>query len=175
MGLTIHYSLRSALTKPSDIRTLVTSLRDAARKIPFRHVSEIKEFRGQDADYDLSARDDPDRWLKIQAAQHLEVDNVHVHVKPSHIIAFTVDPGEGCEPANFGLCQYPTAMDVSVQGRTRRLATQLHGWTWSSFCKTQYASDSKCGGIANFLRCHIGVGEVTRCRREIGIGPGRRS
>jgi hypothetical protein len=35
--------------------------------------------------------------------------------------------------------------------------TGLGGWRWSSFTKTQYASDPRCGGIPNFLRCHIGV------------------
>lgn len=39
----------------------------------------------------------------------------------------------------------------------RKVKTKLTGWGWSSFCKTQYASDPSCGGIANFLACHIGV------------------
>ena len=40
---------------------------------------------------------------------------------------------------------------------TRRVPTNLVGWQWGSFCKTQYASDPQCGGIPNFLRCHISV------------------
>lgn len=39
----------------------------------------------------------------------------------------------------------------------RKVPTKLTGWHWSSFCKTQYASDPQCGGIPNFLRCHISV------------------
>lgn len=39
----------------------------------------------------------------------------------------------------------------------RKVKTKLAGWRWSSFCKTQYASDPSCGGIPNFLRCHISV------------------
>lgn len=39
----------------------------------------------------------------------------------------------------------------------RKVPTKLSGWYWSSFCKTQYASDPECGGIPNFLRCHISV------------------
>jgi hypothetical protein len=39
----------------------------------------------------------------------------------------------------------------------RKVKTRLGGWYWSSFCKTQYASDPSCGGIPNFLRCHISV------------------
>jgi hypothetical protein len=39
----------------------------------------------------------------------------------------------------------------------RKVPTKLNGWHWSSFCKTQYASNPECGGIPNFLRCHISV------------------
>jgi hypothetical protein len=39
----------------------------------------------------------------------------------------------------------------------RKVPTKLDGWRWSSFCKTQYASGQQCGGIPNFLRCHISV------------------
>ncbi len=40
---------------------------------------------------------------------------------------------------------------------TRKVKTRLGGWRWGSFCKTQYASSPECGGVANFLRCHISV------------------
>ena len=40
---------------------------------------------------------------------------------------------------------------------TRNVKTKLGGWRWSSFCKTQYSSNPDCGGVANFLRCHISV------------------
>lgn len=39
----------------------------------------------------------------------------------------------------------------------RKVPTKLAGWYWRSFSKTQYASDPACGGIPNFLRCHISV------------------
>lgn len=39
----------------------------------------------------------------------------------------------------------------------RKVPTGLAGWLWGSFCKTQYASDPECGGVPNFLRCHISV------------------
>ena len=40
----------------------------------------------------------------------------------------------------------------------RKVKTGLGSkWYWSSFCKTQYASDPACGGIPNFLRAHISV------------------
>jgi hypothetical protein len=39
----------------------------------------------------------------------------------------------------------------------RTIKTRLSGWRWQSFCKTQYASDPACGGVANFLRCHLSL------------------
>jgi len=40
----------------------------------------------------------------------------------------------------------------------RTVKTRLgSGWRYSAFCKTQYASNAECGGIPNFLRCHISV------------------
>ena len=37
------------------------------------------------------------------------------------------------------------------------MATEKEGWCRSAFCKTQYASDPKCGGVENFLRCHLAI------------------
>lgn len=42
------------------------------------------------------------------------------------------------------------------QGR-RKIKTRLSGWRYGTFCKTQYASDPKCGGVPNFIRCHLSV------------------
>jgi hypothetical protein len=39
----------------------------------------------------------------------------------------------------------------------RQVPTKLAGWQWGSFVKTQYASDPQCGGVPNFLRCHVSV------------------
>ena len=40
----------------------------------------------------------------------------------------------------------------------RKIKTGLGStWRYSSFCKTQYASDDQCGGIPNFIRCHLCV------------------
>lgn len=75
-------------------------------------------------------------------------------VLPQHVIAFETLPGDGCEQANFGLCRYPSEASHPEFG-TRK--TKLAGWSWRSFCKTHYASDPRCGGLPNFLRCHLGV------------------
>ena len=41
---------------------------------------------------------------------------------------------------------------------TRKVRTGLgSGWSYSSFCKTQYSSGAQYGGIPNFIRCHLCV------------------
>ena len=49
------------------------------------------------------------------------------------------------------------------------MATKLKGWGWSSFCKTQYASDPKAGGIENFLRCHLSVVKMLDFLKQTGL------
>jgi len=40
----------------------------------------------------------------------------------------------------------------------RKIKTRLaSGWHYGSFCKTQYASNPECGGIPNFIKCHLSV------------------
>jgi hypothetical protein len=158
VGLTIHYNLRTTLTERRDVRDLVASLQEAAGGLGFQRVGLVKEFGHLEADYNQSGRDDEYRWLKIQACRDLEFGDRSVSVKPQHIIAFTVHPGAGCEPANFGFCQFPQHVGMAVAGQpVRRHATGLSGWSWSSCCKTQYASDPNYGGVENFLKCHVGL------------------
>lgn len=40
---------------------------------------------------------------------------------------------------------------------TRKIPTNIEGWSGGSFCKTQYASSPECGGVPNFLKCHISL------------------
>jgi hypothetical protein len=149
MGLTIHYGLTADLTKPMKIRQLVEAIRQFALDLPFESVSEIFEFSGDDP----YPEDDTARWLRIQSEAHVGANGWHYRVPPKHAFAFSTWPGKGCEAANFGFCKFPAY--ISVEGK--RIATRLKGWAWSSFCKTQYASDPRCGGVQHFLRCHLGV------------------
>ena len=149
MGLTIHYGLTTDLSKPSDLRQLVEAVRQFALDLPFESVSEIIEFTGDDAE----SEDETARWLRIQSESYVEVGHYHYRVPPKHCIAFSTWPGQGCEAANFGFCKYPSFINVE----RKRIATKRKGWSWSSFCKTQYASDPACGGVQHFLRCHLGV------------------
>lgn len=157
MGLTIHYSLTSDRTDAESVRTLVKSMRELARRLPFQEVGELVEFEGSACSFDDA--NDPMRWLKIQAGQYVQDADNYLKVRPLHIIAFTAIPGDGCEPANFGLCQYPEFVEIERPTK-RQLKTNLPGWRWRSFCKTQYASAPATGGSANFVRCHVSIVEL---------------
>jgi hypothetical protein len=175
MGLTIHYQLATTGDE-THARKLVQQLRQAALDLPFQHVGEIVELRGDQCDYKQRADNDPHRWLLIQAGTHIALPVSQVEkrqgvtrqldVRPSNIIAFETEPGDGCEPANFGLCQFPNEVCHPEQGK---LQTKLNGWSWRSFCKTHYASDPRCGGLPNFLRCHLGVVALLDEAQRLGI------
>jgi hypothetical protein len=82
------------------------------------------------------------------------------------VLAFGTAPGDGCEQANFGLCQYACEASHPEFGKRQ---TKLEGWSWHSFCKTHYASDPRCGGPPNFLRCHLGVVALLDEAQKLGI------
>jgi len=184
MGLTIHYSLRSGMRSPKKARKLVAHLRGRALDLPFDRVGEIVELTGTACDFEKTDPESTHRWLLIQAGQYVDRPAEHggtysYNVAPTHLIAFETQPGDGCEQANFGLCRYPAFIEIQEEPRyvwgqgfvrrKRRLRTKLSGWYWSSFCKTQYASDPRAGGTANFLKCHLAVVRMLDSAKELGI------
>ena len=173
MGLTIHYQLQNASRSPAKARQLVEQLRQKALDLPFKEVAEIVELDGETADFDKLDKDDPKRWLLIQAGQYVIHDERHYRVTPQRVIAFSTWPGEGCEEANFGLAVYPKTIEVEDRSgsphRKKKIRTNLGNWSWSSFCKTQYASNPEVGGVENFLRCHLAVVKLLDAAAEIGI------
>ena len=177
MGLTIHYSLKSNTRSPKKARELVARLRGRALDLPFATVEEIVELTGNECDFQQLDQDYPHRWLLIQACQYVDRPapggGTHsYHVAPTHLIAFETLPGDGCESANFGLCRYPAEIKLTDSDwpyRERRIRTRLSGWSWQSFCKTQYASNAQCGGVQNFLRCHLAVIRMLDQAKSLGI------
>jgi hypothetical protein len=165
MGLTLYYRMTTSLTRPEQVRKLVETLRAFALDLPFQEVSEVMEFGGAAGASDRA--DDPGlRWLHIQATESVAGHDV----EPRHAIGFSTLPGQGCESANFAFCTYPASIEPKPgSGRKRRIPTKLVGWQWSSFCKTQYASDPKFGGIANFLRCHLSVIRMLDFAKQTGL------
>ena len=165
MGLTIHYTLKQEAQETS-ARPVLEQLRQTALDLPFAEVGEIVEFKGDQCDYQKREQGDPARWLLIQAGGSVSLGgHSSLSVAPTHLIAFSTWPGEGCEEANFGLCRYP----ATTVHQGKRIQTKLSGWSWRSFCKTQYASDPGCGGVENFIRCHLLVVAMLDQAKELGV------
>jgi hypothetical protein len=169
MGLTIHYELQTTHRSVRKARQLVEQLRQHALDLPFKEVGEVVEFKDDDANFDNHDRDDENRWLLVQAGQSIHQRDRYYHVNPRHVIAFSTWPGDGSEPANFGLSLYPATIVIDNQFKVRRMRTMLTGWSWSSFCKTQYASNPDCGGVENFLRCHLAVIKLLDHAKGLGM------
>jgi hypothetical protein len=157
MGLTLHYKLAAPEMPAKEARQLVERLRSFALELPFDQVLEVTELKGTQC-RECDEGMDEFAWLKIITTHYgmEEKDGVIYSTSETHarhIVAFTVVPGEGSETANFGLCRYPGEK----------------GWSWSSFCKTQYASDPAAGDVANFLKCHVGLVSLLDKAREMEI------
>ena len=99
---------------------------------------------------------------KNSLGKHIYKD-VYKEIYPEEGWLFTTWPGEGSEEANFGLMRYPTEVTLTEGIYDHRVAQPLDSlvvktgfkhWSWSSFCKTQYASTV---GLAHFAKCHIAV------------------
>jgi len=174
MGLTIHYSLK-ARGSEAQARKLVTALHQAAQDLPFKELGPVVELSGDQCNPDGHPQEDPLRWLLIQAAQSVEYKppgrsanqgyRSWFDVPPRRLIAFHAWPGDGCEGSNFGLCQYPAVLET----HRGPIKTGLTGMTWASFCKTQYASNPKCGGVPHFLQCHLTVVAMLDKAKELGF------
>jgi hypothetical protein len=174
MGLTIHYSLRSSVESSADARKLLSRLRQRALDLPFFKVGELLEWQGAACDYKRCSQNAPERLLLIQAeasADDPKLKDRSYDVTPLHVIAFNTWPGRGCKKAQFALCQYPAQITVEdrLTLKRRKIRTKLKGWNWDSFCKTQYASNSRCGGVKNFLRCHLIVVAMLDFAKKLGI------
>lgn len=167
MGLTIHYTLRSQPRPVADARRLVEQLRQRALDLPFQYVGDLLDLSGDACDFEQREQDDADRWLLIQANEPVQRDGYVYHVAPTRLLAFNAWPGEGSEPANVGLCRYPRW--VEGYGRPKVRTGMPVGWSWSSFCKTQYASNPDLGGIQSFLRCHLSVVRLLDHAKELGL------
>ncbi len=166
MGLTIHYTLQSNTRSVNKVRKVIEQLRQRALDLPFEQVGDLVEFNESECDFDRCGADNPNRWMLVQAGQYIEYQDTYYTITPKHVIALSTFPGEGCEQANFGLCLYPGTIEVR---NGKRIRTGLKGWSWNSFCKTQYASNQDCGGMENFLRCHLSVIRLLDHAKELTI------
>ena len=169
MGLTIHYSLHLPGRNVAEARGLVEKLRRHALTLPFAKVGSVIDLDGPASDCDRQDKGGANQWMLIQATRWIERDSHMLPVPPRRLIAFVTSPGEGSEPANFGLCLYPATVEGSAQNGGMPMKTGLAGWRWSSFCKTQYASNPASGDVENFLRAHLSIVRLLDHAAELGI------
>jgi hypothetical protein len=74
-----------------------------------------------------------------------------------------VAPGDSCESALFGLCQYPRRTPF----RARSIPTGFEGgWLLKGHCKTQYAGEH---GWEHFLKCHRQIISLLDFWRQLGV------
>lgn len=154
MGLTAHYKLHlpAAVTVPAAERLVRAVHRRAATLVHQRGLAKITPVRAADSDNPFSCQ-----FVLEKRGE----DTCGHEVKPECGWMFSVLPGPGCESAEFGLCRYPATIKV---GR-RTLRTGCAGWSYASFCKTQYAS---LHGGENFLRCHRAVIDLVLLWKKSG-------
>lgn len=185
MGLTINYKLSLLGTLSADeVKKHLNTLRQRCLDIPLQNVSAMMEFTGEDCDYERHKDNDDIRWLLIHANHHYPFKVVNgkpvyaegseatciMGVTPLHVIAFSTLVGPGCESAEFGLCRLPQFVTIKIGGiQYHHPMPNSDKWTWYSFCKTQYASDPRCGGIPNFVKCHLIVIKALDIAKEIGF------
>ena len=167
---------------------VVERLRQRCLDLPFAEVGSVQTFEGGARDYRPRNRDDPSRWLLTQSRGHIdcvpgtggryrpvredEDYTASFDVIPTAVVAFSAWPGQGCEEANFGLRLLPTRLRVHSdrnQSYWLPIAERDRGWTWSSFCKTQYANDPRYGGSRHFLLCHLTTIAALDAARQLGF------
>ena len=139
MGLTVHWQFQGPKTK-AEAKGILEKLRQRAMDLPFVRVGELVEFKGKKAQFSQE-RDEPFRWLKIQARETIWSDNGRIgwNCPAKEIVGFQVLVAPGSEPMDVFLATYPKSILVTDDwGRRKRLRTDRHDWSGAAFTKTQY-------------------------------------
>ena len=156
MGLTIYYRLSVAKNlSPEVVKELVERAAGYARKIGCAEVGEPM----------LAFREPVFSQLFVRAGREEDACFGQVPARAGWLVE--VWPGEGCESAHFGLCQYPREAPYQLHGRTGWVKTEYRrGWLFKSSCKTQYAAEN---GWEHFLRCHKTILSILKFWRSLGV------
>lgn len=152
MGLTIHYKLSVAKNlSAAVVRELVQRAAHYAQKIGCAEVDEVLRVEANT----------PFTSLFVSVGR--EEDCCFGHVPAKRGWAVEIWPGEGCESALFGLCQYPRRIPF----RAGSIATGFEGgWLLKGHCKTQYAGEH---GWEHFLKCHRQIISLLDFWQQLGV------
>jgi hypothetical protein len=135
MGLTIHWTLSA----PSELSAAVVK-EFGARTVKFaRKIGCTKVHGPMPGGQDL---------CKLRKLPNGDITGDFVESMSGWSVM--VEPGDGSEPAHFGLCRYPG----------------IQHWTLTSSCKTQYAGQH---GVEHFLACHRRIVSLLDLWRDFGV------
>lgn len=156
MGLTIYYRLSVAKNlSPDVVRELVERVASYARKLGCAEVSEPM----------LPFKEPVFSSLFVRAGREEDACFGHVPANAGWLVE--VWPGEGCESAHFGLCQYPREAPYELRGQRGWVKTEYRrGWLFKGACKTQYAAEH---GWEHFLRCHKTIVSLLDLWKQMGV------
>jgi hypothetical protein len=160
MGLTISYDLTLVAPTIGTVHEKIRALHRVAQDLGFVQVGEIVTLTGDQCTIDMNDDGkDPHIELKMHASEITGVGSGRQFFfrHPTELIGFTATPGAGCAMADFGF---------------RRYADQenFEEWTWTSYCKTQYASNLEYGGLDNFIASHLKMVDLLDAAQLMGIG-----
>jgi hypothetical protein len=152
MGLTIHYKLSVAKNLSAVVvRELSQRTTLYARKIGCAEVGDVVRVE----------EDTPFTGLFVTWGREEDCCFGRVPARRGWVVA--VWPGEGCESAEFGLCQYPRRTPF----RAGSVPTGFEGgWLFKGHCKTQYAGER---GWEHFVKCHRQIISVLDFWRQLGV------
>jgi hypothetical protein len=157
MGLTINYKFSLNNATITQVREKIVALRNLALQLPFKSVDKLVEIAGDACYFDKDNFDDPHAFIKIRALKPVEIAmNGFSWKNATYIIGFDSLPSEGSETPIFGLATHSEIKDIN-------------DWSWTGFCKTQYASNPEYGGLENFLKCHLMIVKILDAACESGI------
>ena len=153
MGLTVHYdpeNTRSPLAQ--EVRQLVETIRQFTRTFRSRKSGRSRNSWGR------NTRLGTGRTMQTAGSKSNRVGHINRGRRPLHGASPAISSlSRPCQvrvrTCKLRLLPVPDVVDPQKQNND----TKLKGWRWHSFCKTQYASDPRCGGVENFLRCHLCV------------------
>ncbi|MBC8009781.1 MAG: hypothetical protein H7067_06770 [Burkholderiales bacterium] len=156
MGLTIHYTItpRQPIDAVEARRLLFEACAAAYRLTRRRH---------HGCSWRVEEADPEDAWLHGDVLRREDAHTICAYsVPPLRGRYYEVSPGKGCEPAIFGLCEYPATLRLADG---RRLRTGLAGWRFRSCCKTQYAG---LHGWEHFFTSHKLVIDAALVWQKLG-------
>lgn len=195
MGLTIHFSLRSAKRNISAVRGQLCDAAHHAQRLPLESVglaTSIDEAVIQKTVAGASPMAFRQQQHKTTAEALIaiytgsirrEQPKIYQEFFPLGLAWVKIDTLPGCEDFELALAQCPAKVAVEYERQstdprfrhrrwakeraTKTIPTGLGAWSGSGFCKTGYAANDHYGGLVNFLTCHLAVIKVLEeCQRS---------